>query len=139
MAVIFRATSSLTTVRSESTGTGNDSQTSKPPPAARPLLSLSKPTWIVRTESNVRIEKISKPDPPCVMCRGSGRVDCHSCKGRGRTNCVELAMLPKGEWPKWCRSCGGSGLGYCSRCQGTGEYRYLIGFRFMYKDDAAAG
>ncbi|XP_051132396.1 uncharacterized protein LOC127252317 isoform X2 [Andrographis paniculata] len=50
MAVIFRATSSLTTVRSESTGTGNDSQTSKPPPAARPLLSLSKPTWIVRTE-----------------------------------------------------------------------------------------
>ncbi|TYI30284.1 hypothetical protein ES332_A05G375600v1 [Gossypium tomentosum] len=44
-------------------------------------------------------------------------------------------MLPKGEWPKWCRSCGGSGLSYCSRCLGTGEYRYIMGFHFMKKDD----
>lgn len=43
-------------------------------------------------------------------------------------------MLPKGEWPKWCRSCGGSGLAYCARCIGTGEYRYLMGFHFMNND-----
>ncbi|KGN46279.1 uncharacterized protein LOC101214526 [Cucumis sativus] len=96
-----------------------------------PRLSISKPSWIVRTESNVRREKIKKPDPPCVICNGSGRVDCHHCCGRGRTNFVDLEMLPKGEWPKWCRTCGGSGLGYCSRCLGTGEYRYIMGFQFM--------
>ncbi|KAK2968497.1 hypothetical protein RJ640_027547, partial [Escallonia rubra] len=56
-------------------------------------------------------------------------------RGRAsRNNCLELAMLPKGEWPKWCRTCGGSGLGYCSRCLGTGEYRYLMGFHFMKRD-----
>uniref|UniRef100_A0A9I9DRH5 Uncharacterized protein n=1 Tax=Cucumis melo TaxID=3656 RepID=A0A9I9DRH5_CUCME len=32
---------------------------------------------------------------------------------------------------KRCRTCGGSGLGYCSRCLGTGEYRYIMGFQFM--------
>lgn len=83
----------------------------------------------------------------------------------GRTNHVRLAMLPKGEWPKWwhmelflwvhlmitssnfglpstvlnhycrCRTCGGSGLGYCSRCLGTGEYRYIMGFHFMKTDN----
>ncbi|XLT49232.1 hypothetical protein HN873_041836, partial [Arachis hypogaea] len=66
---------------------------------------------------------------------GSGRVDCHQCRGKGRTNQVHLEMLPKGEWPKWCRTCGGSGLGYCSRCLGTGEYRYIMGFHFMNRDD----
>ncbi|KAL8207975.1 hypothetical protein R6Q57_007387 [Mikania cordata] len=84
--------------------------------------------------SNVRIEKRQKPDPSCVVCRGSGRVDCFDCSGKGRTNGVELAMLPNGEWPKWCKTCGGSGLAYCSRCLGTGEYRYLMGFHFMKKD-----
>ncbi len=83
----------------------------------------------------------------------------------GRTNQVQLAMLPKGEWPKWwhmelflwvhsminssnfglpstalnhycrCRTCGGSGLSYCSRCLGTGEYRYIMGFHFMKMDN----
>ncbi|CAK9174345.1 unnamed protein product [Ilex paraguariensis] len=43
-------------------------------------------------------------------------------------------MLPKGEWPKWCRTCGGSGLSNCSRCLGTGEYRYIMGFHFMKMD-----
>lgn len=105
----------------------NPSQTSK----ARPLLSISKPSWIVRTESNVRREQRKKPDPPCVVCRGSGRVGCHNCHGIGRTNFTHLAILPKGEWPKWCRDCGGSGLSYCSRCLGTGEYRYIMGFHFM--------
>ncbi|KAL6323492.1 hypothetical protein AAG906_039066 [Vitis piasezkii] len=71
------------------------------------------------------------PDSPCEVCKGSGRVDCHHCQGRGRTNCVQLIMLPKGEWPKWCRTCGGSGLSYCSRCLGTGEYRDIMGFHFM--------
>ncbi|KAJ9177514.1 hypothetical protein P3X46_012727 [Hevea brasiliensis] len=99
-----------------------------------PRLSLTKPSWVVRTESNVRKEIRKKPDPPCVVCKGTGRVDCHHCSGKGRTNCVNLAMLPKGEWPKWCGTCGGSGLGYCSRCLGTGEYRYIMGFHFMKTD-----
>ncbi|XP_020248169.1 uncharacterized protein LOC109825707 [Asparagus officinalis] len=92
---------------------------------------LSKPSWIVKSESNVRLEKFRKPDPPCVVCDGSGRVDCHHCRGRGRTNCVHLVLLPEGEWPKWCKVCGGSGLGYCNRCLGTGEYRDIMGFHFM--------
>ncbi|KAH0465753.1 hypothetical protein IEQ34_005856 [Dendrobium chrysotoxum] len=39
----------------------------------------------------------------------------------GRTNHVNLVMLPKGEWPRWCKACGGSGLDYCNRCLGTGS------------------
>ncbi|CAK7349264.1 unnamed protein product [Dovyalis caffra] len=96
-----------------------------------PHLSLTKPSWVVRTESNVRREIRKKPDPACVVCHGTGRVDCPLCSGQGRTNCVHLALLPQGEWPKWCRTCGGSGLSYCSRCLGTGEYRYIMGFNFM--------
>ncbi|KAL0410845.1 UNVERIFIED_CONTAM: hypothetical protein Slati_3674200 [Sesamum latifolium] len=141
MAVMVRATNSLTTVRLEATSTGNGApapENLNPPAApapARPLISVvSKPSWVVRTESNVRKQRITKPDPPCVVCRGSGRVDCHSCSGNGRTNHTQLAILPKGEWPKWCRSCGGSGLGYCNRCLGTGEYRYIMGFKFMNKE-----
>ncbi|KAJ4958586.1 hypothetical protein NE237_025697 [Protea cynaroides] len=93
--------------------------------------SALKPSCVVRTESNVWKERRKKPDPPCIVCEGRGRVKCHHCKGRGRTNSVHLAMLPKGEWPKWCNTCGGSGLGYCSRCMGTGEFRDFMGFHFM--------
>ncbi|KAG2574325.1 hypothetical protein PVAP13_7KG321850 [Panicum virgatum] len=42
-------------------------------------------------------------------------------------------MLPKGEWPHWCRICGGSGLDYCFLCHGTGEYREPMGFHFTVK------
>lgn len=134
MAVVVRTP--LSTVRSEATSAGNGApppESRKSPPARR-LLSVSKPKWIVRTESNVRKERVTVPDPPCVVCRGSGRVGCYNCSGKGRTNQIELTMLPKGEWPKWCRSCGGSGLAYCARCLGTGEYRYIMGFHFMDKD-----
>ncbi|KAK9140691.1 hypothetical protein Scep_010372 [Stephania cephalantha] len=99
-----------------------------------PRFCVSKPSWIVRTESNVWKEERRKPYPPCVVCGGSGKVNCHQCRGRGRTNNSDLAMLPKGEWPKWCKTCGGSGLGYCSRCLGNGEYRDLMGFRFMHAE-----
>ncbi|KAF8379119.1 hypothetical protein HHK36_028548 [Tetracentron sinense] len=95
---------------------------------------IRKNRGLCGTLSNVRKEERKKPHPPCAICRGSGRVDCHHCQGRGRTNCVHLAMLPKGEWPKWCRTCGGSGLGYCARCLGTGEYRDIMGFHFMKMD-----
>ncbi|XP_057735994.1 uncharacterized protein LOC130951362 isoform X1 [Arachis stenosperma] len=119
------ALSLLTMVRFES-GSFNG----LPPPRSPKLtphshISLTKPSWVVRTESNVKKKRRKKPDPHCVVCEGSGRVDCHQCRGKGRTNQVHLEMLPKGEWPKWCRTCGGSGLGYCSRCLGTGEYRLL--------------
>ncbi|KAK3141671.1 hypothetical protein QOZ80_4BG0336920 [Eleusine coracana subsp. coracana] len=83
-------------------------------------LGVSKPSWIVRTESNVRRERPKRPDPPCNVCKGTGRIDCRNCFGRGRTNHADLVMLPKGEWPLWCRICGGSGLDYCHRCHGTG-------------------
>ncbi|KMS99855.1 hypothetical protein BVRB_1g017080 isoform A [Beta vulgaris subsp. vulgaris] len=43
-------------------------------------------------------------------------------------------MLPRGEWPKWCKICGGSGLGDCTRCLGTGEYRDIMGFHFMKRE-----
>ncbi|XP_078438453.1 dnaJ/Hsp40 cysteine-rich domain superfamily protein [Wolffia australiana] len=94
-------------------------------------LGVPKPSLIVRTESNVFKEEKRRPIPSCVICNGSGRVDCHECHGKGRTNSVHLTMLPKGEWPKWCKMCGGSGLGYCNRCLGTGEYRDIMGFQFM--------
>ncbi|OVA14836.1 hypothetical protein BVC80_8957g33 [Macleaya cordata] len=109
------------------------------PPSPLPRLSISKPSWVVRTESNVWREEIKKPNPPCVICGGTGRVDCYHCQGKGRTNCVDLAMLPKGEWPKWCKTCGGSGLGYCSRCLGTGEYRDVMGFHFMKMAETDSG
>ncbi|XP_020084278.1 uncharacterized protein LOC109707440 [Ananas comosus] len=99
-----------------------------------PRFGVSRPSWIVRTESNVRKEKEKKPDPPCVVCNGSRRISCHHCWGRGRTNSVHLVMLPKGEWPKWCNVCGGSGLEYCNRCLGTGEFRDVMGFHFMKVD-----
>lgn len=128
----LRTLSLLTTVRFEAT----DFNGLPPPrsPNSLPYLSVPKPSWVVRTESNVRKKRRKKPDPPCVVCEGSGRVDCQQCHGRGRTNNVESEMLLKGEWPKWCRTCGGSGLGYCSRCLGTGEYRYIMGFQFMKRD-----
>lgn len=53
MAVVM--TASLSTVRSEATTAGNGvpaPDNRKPrPPSARPLLSVSKPTWIVKTEA----------------------------------------------------------------------------------------
>ncbi|KAL7233843.1 hypothetical protein ACSBR1_017451 [Camellia fascicularis] len=135
MAVTRALTPSLLpAVRFGATESRNGAPPPRNPRPPLPLLSVSKPSWIVRTESNVRIEQKKKPDPPCLVCSGSGRVDCHHCRGRGRTNSVHLMMLPKGEWPKWCKTCGGSGLGYCSRCVGTGEYRYIMGFHFMRRE-----
>ncbi|XP_052194738.1 uncharacterized protein LOC127802766 isoform X2 [Diospyros lotus] len=77
--VVFHA------VRLEATGSGNGAPPPprNPSPAATPLLSVSRPSWIVRTESNVRKERKKRPDPPCVVCSGTGRVDCHHCCGRG--------------------------------------------------------
>lgn len=107
-------------------------------------------------QSNVRKLARKKPDPSCVVCHGTGRVDCYNCSGKGkflldfwlhyhclsllisagRINKTHLTMLPKGEWPKWCKICGGGGLIYCSRCLGTGEYRYPMGFHFVKKSDS---
>ncbi|BAF15611.1 uncharacterized protein [Oryza sativa Japonica Group] len=97
---------------------------------APPSVLISRPSWIVRSESNIRRERPKRPDPPCTICRGTGKIDCRNCFGRGRTNHADLVMLPKGEWPQWCRICGGSGLDYCHRCHGTGEFREPMGFHF---------
>ncbi|XP_006652715.1 protein SSUH2 homolog [Oryza brachyantha] len=93
-------------------------------------LRISRPRWIVRTESSIRRERPKRPDPPCTICKGTGKIDCRNCFGQGRTNHANLIMLPKGEWPQWCRICGGSGSDYCHRCHGTGEYREPMGFHF---------
>ncbi|KAL1546551.1 hypothetical protein AAHA92_23132 [Salvia divinorum] len=52
MAVVMTA-SSLSTVRSEATTAGNGAPVpeNRKLASARPLLSVSKPTWIVRTEA----------------------------------------------------------------------------------------
>ncbi|CAM0903107.1 unnamed protein product [Alopecurus aequalis] len=97
-------------------------------PPRRP--AVSRPSWVVRTESNVRRERPKRPEPPCTICKGTGAIDCRNCFGRGRINHVNLVVLPKGEWPQWCRLCRGSGLDYCHRCHGTGEYREPMGFHF---------
>ncbi|KAJ8625965.1 hypothetical protein MRB53_019272 [Persea americana] len=55
-------------------------------------VALSKPSWIVRTESNVWRDVRKKPHPPCVVCKGSGRVDCHHCQGKGAGLVVEVAL-----------------------------------------------
>ncbi|KAL1202690.1 hypothetical protein V5N11_018806 [Cardamine amara subsp. amara] len=101
----------------------------------KPRLYLTKPSWIVTTQSGSKTAMRRKAKGRCVICHGTGRVDCFNCSGKGRTNCVDVEMLPRGEWPKWCRSCGGSGLCDCSRCLGTGEYRYIMGFRFLNQHD----
>ncbi|KAM3370092.1 hypothetical protein ACQJBY_017770 [Aegilops geniculata] len=85
---------------------------------------------VTMMQSNVRRERPKRPDPPCTICKGTGTINCRNCFGRGRINHVDLAVLPKGEWPQWCQICGGSGLDYCQRCHGTGEYREPMGFHF---------
>eukprot|EP00850_Spirogloea_muscicola_P024821 SM001583S02106 [mRNA] locus=s1583:35:774:+ [translate_table: standard] len=84
--------------------------------------------WPVQTEAWVRFKAPPRPDPPCAVCGGAGKVRCGKCRGRGRTNHPELALLPHGEWPQWCWFCRGSGLSACARCLGTGERRGVIGF-----------
>lgn len=136
----------------------------------------------------------------CVICHGTGRVDCFSCCGKGKENNFSLCFSTsyvsydwllffcdiwlKGGLIVWmwkcfqkenglngkyfedkrcswgfvslcyliqepkkvkdfcfgcfghrCKSCGGSGLSDCSRCLGTGEYRYIMGFRFLNQND----
>ncbi|XP_004307285.1 PREDICTED: uncharacterized protein LOC101313643 [Fragaria vesca subsp. vesca] len=129
--------SPVTVVRMEAATSDGALPPRNPDPS--PRLSFSKPSWVVRTESNVHREVRKTPDPPCEICTGSGRIHCHFCQGKGRTNSVDMQMLPKGKWPRWCKTCGGSGLSYCSRCLGTGEYRYIMGFHFMKMDSAHTG
>lgn len=38
-------------------------------------------TYLV--QSNVWKDVRKRPQPPCVVCKGSGRVDCHHCQGKG--------------------------------------------------------
>ncbi|XP_031482880.1 uncharacterized protein LOC116252630 isoform X2 [Nymphaea colorata] len=58
-----------------------------PPPSP---FRLSKPTWVVKTESNVWKEKVEKPEPPCVICHGTGRVHCQRCQGKGAVPVEEV-------------------------------------------------
>lgn len=99
-----------------------------------PWKDLKRP-WLVQSESNVRRSRRKVPDPPCTVCKGAGHVTCKRCKGRGRTNFVELAMLPKGEWPIWCGDCKGSGLDFCDRCLGSGERKGILGFHIQQDED----
>ncbi|KAH9622368.1 hypothetical protein KSS87_007213 [Heliosperma pusillum] len=87
--------------------------------------------------SNVRKMRRRKPDPACVDCNGSGRVDCHHCHGKAHQSPLILAIdLFELEHliRLRCKTCGGSGLAYCDRCLGTGEYRDIMGFHFMKRE-----
>ncbi|KAL6838877.1 hypothetical protein ACP4OV_031313 [Aristida adscensionis] len=72
---------------------------------------VSKPSWIVRTESNVRRERPKRPDPPCNICKGTGRIDCRNCFGRGKNKLCRSCHAPKGRmapmvpdlWWQWTR------------------------------------
>ncbi|KAA8520382.1 hypothetical protein F0562_014638 [Nyssa sinensis] len=120
MAVVRAPGSLLTALRFETSNSSNGVPAPRNPDQPLPRLSVSKPSWVIRTESNVQKEQ--RKEARSTLC--------------GRTNCVNLAMLPKRGMAKMvrCRTCGRSGLGYCSRCLGTGEYRYIMGFHFMKKD-----
>ncbi|XP_024175470.1 uncharacterized protein LOC112181284 isoform X2 [Rosa chinensis] len=83
--------SPVTTVRSEATNSNGALPPRNPDPS--PRLSFSKPSWVVRTESNVRKEVRKTPDPPCDICTGSGRIDCHFCQGKGARLVVEVVSV----------------------------------------------
>ncbi|KAA8520387.1 hypothetical protein F0562_014643 [Nyssa sinensis] len=83
MAVVRAPGGLLTAVRFETSNSSNGVPAPRNPDQPLPRLSVSKPSWVVRTESNVQKERRKRPDPPCVVCTGSGRVDCHHCRGRG--------------------------------------------------------
>eukprot|EP00850_Spirogloea_muscicola_P013118 SM000087S23400 [mRNA] locus=s87:553354:554590:+ [translate_table: standard] len=46
--------------------------------------------WPVQTEAWVRLKAPPRPDPPCVVCGGAGKVRCGKCRGRVQL----LAVLP---------------------------------------------
>ncbi|KAL0027584.1 hypothetical protein WJX77_012507 [Trebouxia sp. C0004] len=75
-----------------------------------------EPVW-VGTHKGVPNVAVVKPDNPCKICLGKGKVTCGTCEGKGRTNGLQYRMLPSGMWPIWCKSCRGSGLWYCQSCQ----------------------
>ncbi|XP_008232247.1 PREDICTED: uncharacterized protein LOC103331404 isoform X1 [Prunus mume] len=88
----LRSLSSFTAVRFEAPKSNG---APIPPPRHQdplPRLSVTKPSWVVRTESNVHREVRRKPDPPCEVCTGSGRVNCHDCYGTGVAAKVEQLM-----------------------------------------------
>ncbi|KAH0980761.1 hypothetical protein GBA52_007938 [Prunus armeniaca] len=95
----LRSLSSFTAVRFEAPKSNG---APIPPPRHQdplPRLSVTKPSWVVRTEasyqSNVNREVRRKPDPPCEVCTGSGRVNCHECYGTGQTQ-LTCEYSPKG-------------------------------------------
>ncbi|KAL0022077.1 hypothetical protein WJX79_003385 [Trebouxia sp. C0005] len=91
-----------------------------------------EPVW-VETHRGVPNVAVVKPENPCKVCLGKGKVTCGTCEGKGRTNGLQYRMLPSGMWPTWCKSCRGSGLWYCQRCMGTGVKRDPIGFRLPHE------
>ncbi|CAH9095645.1 unnamed protein product [Cuscuta europaea] len=100
-AIKAAATFSLTGGRPESGSSSSNGALAQKEQIRTPRLPVSKPSWIIRTKCKVGMEGRKKADPPCVVCGGSGRVDCSRCNGRGRTNHVELEVLPQGKWPEW--------------------------------------
>ncbi|KAA8520378.1 hypothetical protein F0562_014634 [Nyssa sinensis] len=67
MAVVRAPGSLLTAVRFETSNSSNGVPAPRNPDQPLPRLSVSKPSWVVRTESNVQKERRKRPDPPCVV------------------------------------------------------------------------
>ena len=45
-------------------------------------------------QSNVLKTERRRPSPSCVICNGTGRVDCHDCSGRGLSLSLPPPPLP---------------------------------------------
>ncbi|KFK39093.1 hypothetical protein AALP_AA3G200300 [Arabis alpina] len=46
-------------------------------------LYLNKPSWIVTTQCSAKTKTKRKEKGRCVVCHGTGRVDCFNCNGKG--------------------------------------------------------
>ncbi|KAF2541453.1 hypothetical protein F2Q68_00032422 [Brassica cretica] len=47
----------------------------------KPRIYLNKPSWIVTTQCGAKTSR--KEKGRCVICHGTGRVDCCNCSGKG--------------------------------------------------------
>lgn len=59
---------------------------------------------------------------PCVLCSGSGRIECRVCDGTGVNSIYkDLSPVMKGFSKPYCEGCDGNGWITCGRCHGTGQ------------------